>query len=94
MHSGFEDIPDSHERRAAFYAKRASGGVGLIVTGAFMPSETCLCESATPLFRQQEQVKPSDNHRRSSWIRWRNLSANSTYQALFTPRKPDFSFAT
>ncbi|MFK7864246.1 MAG: FAD-dependent oxidoreductase [Pseudohongiellaceae bacterium] len=57
MHTGLEDIPDSHERMAAFYAERAAGGVGLIVTGGFMPSETCLPEGATPLFKQPDQVK-------------------------------------
>ena len=57
MHTGLEDIPDSHERMAAFYAERAAGGVGLIVTGGFMPSETCLPEGAKPLFKQPEQVK-------------------------------------
>lgn len=57
MHTGLEDIPDSHERMAAFYAERAAGGVGLIVTGGFMPSETCLPSGATPLFKQPEQIK-------------------------------------
>lgn len=57
MHTGLEDIPDSHERMAAFYAERAAGGVGLIVTGGFMPSETCLPKGAKPLFKQPEQVK-------------------------------------
>jgi 2,4-dienoyl-CoA reductase (NADPH2) len=57
MHIGLENIPDSHERMAAFYAERAAGGVGLIVTGGFMPSETCLSEGAKPLFKQPEQVK-------------------------------------
>lgn len=57
MHTGLEDIPDSHERMAAFYAERAAGGVGLIVTGGFMPSETCLPAGSKPLFKQPEQVK-------------------------------------
>ncbi len=39
MHTGLEDIPDSHARMAAFYAERAAGGVALIVTGGFMPNE-------------------------------------------------------
>ncbi len=33
MHTGLEDLPDSVDRLAAFYAARARGGVGLIVTG-------------------------------------------------------------
>ena len=35
MHTGLEDIPAGHTRMAAFYAERARGGVGLIVTGGF-----------------------------------------------------------
>jgi 2,4-dienoyl-CoA reductase (NADPH2) len=38
MHTGLEDIADSHARMAAFYAERAKGGVGLIVTGGFAPN--------------------------------------------------------
>ncbi|MFT4861155.1 MAG: 2,4-dienoyl-CoA reductase (NADPH2) [Pseudohongiellaceae bacterium] len=59
MHTGLEDIPNSHERMAAFYADRAAGGVALIVTGGFMPSETCLPTGAVPLFKQPGQV---ENH--------------------------------
>ncbi len=51
MHTGLEDIPDSHQRMAAFYGERASGGVGLIVTGGFMASKHCLPEGAEPLYR-------------------------------------------
>ena len=38
MHLGFEDAPDGFERLAAFYAERARGGVGLIVTGGVAPN--------------------------------------------------------
>ncbi|RAR57308.1 2,4-dienoyl-CoA reductase [Paraburkholderia unamae] len=33
MHTGLETLPDRFEQLAAFYAARAQGGVGLIVTG-------------------------------------------------------------
>ena len=33
MHVGLEEAPNGFERMAAFYAERAKGGVGLIVTG-------------------------------------------------------------
>lgn len=56
MHTGLEDIPDSHAAMAAFYAERARGGVGLIVTGGFMPSEHCLPPGATPIYEQPDQV--------------------------------------
>ena len=38
MHTGLEEHPDGSERLAAFYAERASGGVGLIITGGFSPN--------------------------------------------------------
>lgn len=38
MHTGLEEAPQGFERLAAFYAERARGGVGLIVTGGFSPN--------------------------------------------------------
>ena len=38
MHTGLEETPGGHERLAAFYAERARGGAGLIVTGGVAPS--------------------------------------------------------
>ena len=38
MHTGLEEQPDGSSRLAAFYAERARGGVGLIVTGGFAPN--------------------------------------------------------
>ena len=56
MHTGLEDIPDSHNRMAAFYAERARGGVALIVTGGFMPSKYCLPDGSEPIFKQAGQI--------------------------------------
>ncbi len=39
MHVGLEDSPDGFGRLAAFYAERAAGGVGLIVTGGIAPDD-------------------------------------------------------
>jgi len=39
MHVGLEEAPDGFERMAAFYAERAKGGAGLIVTGGIAPNE-------------------------------------------------------
>ena len=39
MHLGLEEAPNGFERMAAFYAERARGGVGLIVTGGISPNE-------------------------------------------------------
>ena len=39
MHVGLEEAKDGFERMAAFYAERARGGVGLIVTGGIAPND-------------------------------------------------------
>ncbi|MFD4015289.1 oxidoreductase [Streptomyces sindenensis] len=39
MHIGLEEAEHGFERMAAFYAERARGGVGLMVTGGIAPSE-------------------------------------------------------
>ena len=38
MHLGLEEVPGGFERMAAFYAERARGEVGLIVTGGIAPN--------------------------------------------------------
>jgi 2,4-dienoyl-CoA reductase (NADPH2) len=38
MHTGLEEAPDGYERMAAYFAERARGGVGLIVTGGIAPN--------------------------------------------------------
>src|SRR5512141_1355566 len=38
MHTGLEEAAGGFERMAAFFAARARGGVGLIVTGGIAPS--------------------------------------------------------
>jgi len=39
MHTGLEEAPQGFHRLAAFYAERARGGVGLIVTGGIGPNQ-------------------------------------------------------
>jgi len=39
MHTGLEDVPNSAPRQAAYYAERARGGVGMIITGGICPNE-------------------------------------------------------
>lgn len=39
MHVGLEEVPGGYDRMAAFYAERAAGGVGLIVTGGIAPND-------------------------------------------------------
>ncbi len=38
MHTGLEEAPDGFERMAAYYAERARGGVGMIITGGIAPN--------------------------------------------------------
>ena len=40
MHTGLEEATDGFEKLAAFYAARAKGGAGLIVTGGIAPNFT------------------------------------------------------
>lgn len=39
MHVGLEELPQGLEKLAVFYAERAKGGVGLIVTGGISPND-------------------------------------------------------
>ena len=58
MHTGLEDIGNSHDRMAAFYAARARGGVGLIVTGGFAPNQdSIVMQGASILDNETEAAK-------------------------------------
>ena len=58
MHTGLEDIGNSHDRMAAFYAARAKGGVGLIVTGGFAPNQdSIVMQGASILDNEIEAAK-------------------------------------
>ena len=58
MHTGLEDIGNSHDRLAAFYAARAKGGVGLIVTGGFAPNQASIVmQGASILDNETEAAK-------------------------------------
>ena len=58
MHTGLEDIGNSHDRMAAFYAARAKGGVGLIVTGGFAPNQdSIVMQGASILDNEVEAQK-------------------------------------
>ena len=67
MHVGLEEVPGGFDRMAAFYAERARGGVGLIVTGGFAPNDAgrVLYGAAmvsTPEEAQQHRVVTSAVH--------------------------------
>ncbi|MCL4151448.1 UNVERIFIED_CONTAM: hypothetical protein GTU68_042776 [Idotea baltica] len=60
MHTMLEDIENGHERMAAFYAERARGQVGLIVTGGIAPT---LAGRAIPMGHAFDNEKEAEKHR-------------------------------
>ena len=56
MHTGLEEAEDGHERMAAFFAERAKGGVGLIVTGGIGPNTEGSTHSVTKTLDTTEDI--------------------------------------
>jgi 2,4-dienoyl-CoA reductase (NADPH2) len=56
MHTRLETLERPTERLARFYSERAKGGVGLIITGGFAPSEEGRLEPGGPLFNHASQI--------------------------------------
>lgn len=57
MHTNLEEIPGGFERAAVYFAERAKGQVGLIVTGGISPNpEGCVAAMAAKL-NTEEEVK-------------------------------------
>ncbi|KZY29115.1 MULTISPECIES: NADPH-dependent 2,4-dienoyl-CoA reductase [unclassified Oleiphilus] len=56
MHTGLEEEKDGHERMAAFFAERARGGVGLIVTGGFGPNQEGATHPHTKSIKTEEDA--------------------------------------
>jgi 2,4-dienoyl-CoA reductase (NADPH2) len=55
MHTGLEEAPNGFARMAAYYAERAQGDVGLIVTGGVAPNEVgCVAPGAAKLTTDEE----------------------------------------
>ena len=60
MHTGLEEAPNGFERMAAYFAERATGDVGLIVTGGVAPNAVgCVAPGAAKLTEETE----ADQHR-------------------------------
>ena len=58
MHTGLEEAPHGFERMAAFFAARARGGVGLMVTGGVGPNEEgAVYAGAAKLTTEEEAEK-------------------------------------
>jgi 2,4-dienoyl-CoA reductase (NADPH2) len=56
MHTGLEEQKDGIQRMADFFAERARGGVGLIVTGGFGPNAVGATHPATNLIQSNEDA--------------------------------------
>ena len=58
MHTGLEEVKGGFDRLAAFYAERARGGAGLIVTGGIGPnSEGAVFQQAAKMSNEEESDK-------------------------------------
>ena len=60
MHTGLEEAPQGFARLAAFYAGRARGGVGLIVTGGIAPNQDGVVMPGAAVLENEAQA---ENHR-------------------------------
>jgi 2,4-dienoyl-CoA reductase (NADPH2) len=57
MHTRLETLDRPHERLAAFYAARAAGEIGLILSGGFSPNPEGVMEEGGPLFNSPSQIE-------------------------------------
>ena len=55
MHTGLEDVENGFDRQAVFFAERARGGVGMIITGGIPPNEEAGGGSKLSTPREAEQ---------------------------------------
>lgn len=60
MHTGLEEAPNGFERMAAYYAERARGQVGLIVTGGIAPNKE---GNAMPFGNAMDNLKEAEKHK-------------------------------
>lgn len=56
MHTGLEELPDGATKMATFYAARARGGVGLIVTGGISPNKAGRLYPGGSMLNTPEQI--------------------------------------
>ncbi|WP_289029891.1 NADPH-dependent 2,4-dienoyl-CoA reductase [uncultured Paraglaciecola sp.] len=56
MHTNLEEQPDGFKRLAAFYAERAAGGVGLIITGGVSPNSSGILAPKRAILASKQQI--------------------------------------
>ena len=104
MHTGLEERPGGFERMAVYFAERAHGGVGLMVTGGIAPNEEGgvykgAAKLSTPEEAAQHRIVTEAVHEAGGKICLQilhagryayspNLVAPSAIQAPITPFKP------
>src|SRR5699024_9445171 len=87
MHVGLEEAPDGFARMAAFYAERAAGGAGLIVTGGIAPNDP----GRTSVYgrchdrHRAGRDRPPRRHRRRARCRWQDRYADPAFRPLRAP---------
>lgn len=57
MHTGLEEAEGGHQRQAIYFAERARGGVGLIVTGGIGPSREAAVHAGSKILETDEDVE-------------------------------------
>ena len=57
MHTGLEEAPDGFNKLAAFFAERARGGVGLIVTGGIGPNKQAATAAHAACMETEKDVE-------------------------------------
>ena len=83
MHTGLEEASDGFARMAAFYATRARGGVGLMVTGGIAPNLSGRLEpKASQLSFPWQIGPPPPDHRRGPRRRRQDRAADPACGAL------------
>ncbi len=86
MHTGLEDLPDGFPRMATYFAERAKGGVGLIITGGIGPNR-----EATGGGAKLQTLEESDSHKSRSSTQGRSPARRN---ALPRPPSAPASAAT
>ena len=67
MHTGLEDRARDTDRLAAYFAERARGGVGLIITGGYAPNRTgWLLPFASQMVSSSDARRHRTHHRRGA----------------------------
>ena len=67
MHTGLEESPDGFPRMAEYFAERARGGVGMIITGGIAPNIEEVGNIQAPLMMQYAEDDPRVNESQAGY---------------------------